>query len=79
MIWLTPGGEYLVEGEPCDPTREGNAIRGPDGHPLRAAAYYLVTPAGAVSREFSAPIPYSIDYEWGLASIHAVLGDALHN
>ncbi len=77
MIWLTPDGEYLVEGERCRLPDWAGPVRGPGGEPVRPARFYLVTPGGEVRRTFSEPIEYSIDDEIGLSSIHAVSGDAL--
>jgi hypothetical protein len=77
MIWLTPDGDYLVEGTAAPLSDYAEAVRGPDGGPVRPAKFYLVTPAGEVTQAFSEPFEYSVDDERGLTSIHAVSGNAL--
>jgi hypothetical protein len=76
MIWLTPNGEYLVQGPAASLPKWAGAIRSP-GDPIQPATFYLVTPEGEVSRAYSEPLEYSVDDERGLTNIHAVSGDSL--
>jgi len=77
MIWLTPDGEYLVQGPGALLPDWTGVVRGLNGESVRPAKFYLVTPAGEVSRAFSEPLEYSVDDERGLSNIHAVSGDSL--
>lgn len=77
MIWLTPDGEYLVQGPGFALPEWAGVVRGPGGDPVRPAKFYLVTPGGEVSRAFSEPRECSTGDEAFLSNIHAVFGDAL--
>jgi len=72
-----PVGEYLVQGPSAPLPDWAGVVRGNGGDPVRPAKFYLVTPAGEVSRAFSEPLEYSVDDERGLSNIHAVSGDSL--
>lgn len=77
MIWLTPDGEYLVQGAAHPLPDWAAAARGPGGEPVRPARFHLVTPAGEVRREFRGPADFCLDDELVLAHVHAVSGDTL--
>src|SRR5262245_50306934 len=78
MFWLTPAGEYLVEGEVCSLSYGAESLRDPGGSPLRAAKYYLCTATGEVTQAYAAPQVYSIEDELGVTNIHVVLSGTLH-
>ena len=77
MIWLTPDGEYLVQGAGSLLPDWAGVVRDLNGELVRPAKFYLVTSAGEVSRAFSEPLESSVDDEAGLSNIHAVSGDSL--
>ena len=77
MIWITPDGDYLVQGPAARLPDSAEAVRDRNGELVRPARFYLVTPAGEVSQAFSEPLEYSVDDEAGLSNIHAVSGDSL--
>jgi hypothetical protein len=77
MIWLTPDGEYLVQGPGAVLPDWAAVVRGLNGESVGPAKFYLVTPAGDVSQAFSEPLEYTVDDERGLSNIHAVSGDSL--
>jgi hypothetical protein len=77
MIWITPAGEYLVQGPGALLPDSAAALRGPNGEPLRPARFYLVNRAGEVSQVFSEPLEYSVDDEAGQSNIHVVSDNSL--
>jgi hypothetical protein len=77
MIWLTPEGEYLVQGTSHPLPDWAAAVRGPAGEPVRPARFYLVTRAGEVRRVFHEPGDCYVDETHVLSDVHAVFEDAL--
>ena len=76
--WRTREGHTLLEGQPASlPEDAAAAILESSGVEVQPAEYRCVSDAGEVIAHFGPPIPYSLDDELGVTSIHAVVADRL--
>ncbi len=77
MCWRLPDGQYLVAGA-AEPLPVSWNMALPSGEViLSASKYYVVTPAGAVTRVYDAPWTSSVEDTLYVGPLHRVVGGQL--
>jgi hypothetical protein len=77
MIWITPQGHFLIQGEvyPIYLSLSGQGITLPTGEVIHAApAYVEMTPDGDIVHTYSGPLTSTLDDYLYVSNIHVVLG-----